>query len=112
LTILVIDRNVEASAQEAIVNVSLTPELEQFVNRLVASGQYRSASEVVREGLRLMHDREQEREAKLAALRTDIAEGIASLERGEGMAGDQYFEHLRSRVAAGAMNRAPTNIAR
>ncbi len=39
-------------------NVSLTPELEAFIDNTVASGRYRSASEVVRAALRLLHERE------------------------------------------------------
>jgi antitoxin ParD1/3/4 len=51
---------------------------ERFINSLVESGRYASASEVVRDGLRLMEAREKAREAKLTALRRDIAEGFAS----------------------------------
>ncbi|PXA03882.1 type II toxin-antitoxin system ParD family antitoxin [Coraliomargarita sinensis] len=40
------------------MNVSLTPKLEKLVEQLVAQGRYRSASEVVREGLRLLEIRE------------------------------------------------------
>ena len=47
------------------LNVSLTPELEQFVESRVASGRYQTASEVIREGLRLLEEREQTREAAL-----------------------------------------------
>ncbi|HEY8383261.1 MAG TPA: type II toxin-antitoxin system ParD family antitoxin, partial [Microvirga sp.] len=39
-------------------NVSLTPELEEFIDNTVASGRYRSASEVVRAALRLLYERE------------------------------------------------------
>ncbi|GJE72931.1 type II toxin-antitoxin system ParD family antitoxin [Methylorubrum podarium] len=51
---------------------------ERFVKGLVASGRYASASEVVRDGLRLMEEREQTRAAKLEALRRDIQDGIDS----------------------------------
>jgi antitoxin ParD1/3/4 len=51
---------------------------EHFINGLVESGRYASASEVVRDSLRLMEEREKMREAKLEALRRDIAEGLAS----------------------------------
>jgi antitoxin ParD1/3/4 len=81
------------------VNVSLTPELEKFIDDRVASGQYRSASEVVRESLRLLQEREQRREAKLVALRAAIDEGIASLDRGEGISGDEALVYLRRRRA-------------
>ena len=51
---------------------------ESFVSKLTDSGRYASASEVLRDGLRLLEQREQERAAKLDALRRDIAEGLAS----------------------------------
>jgi antitoxin ParD1/3/4 len=46
-------------------NVSLTPELEAFIDDTVASGRYRSASEVVRAALRLLHDRERRTEREM-----------------------------------------------
>jgi len=51
---------------------------EEFVRRLVGSGRYSSASEVVRDSLRLLEEREETRQAKLAALRQAIDEGLAS----------------------------------
>lgn len=51
---------------------------ERFVRDLVASGRYASASEVMRDGLRLVEEREQMRAAKLEALRRDIREGLES----------------------------------
>lgn len=61
------------------MNVSLTPELEKMVNEEVKSGRYKSASEVVRDGLRLIQIRKQ----KLAALKRELAVGIEQLDRGE-----------------------------
>jgi antitoxin ParD1/3/4 len=51
---------------------------ERFIKRLVDSGRYASASEVMRDSLRIMEEREKLREAKLEALRRDIAVGLAS----------------------------------
>lgn len=51
---------------------------ERFVQSLVASGRYTTASEVMRDGLRLMEEREQIRAAKLEALRADIRAGLDS----------------------------------
>ncbi len=56
------------------MNVSLTPELEAFVEAAVKSGRYGTASEAVREALRLL----EEREAKYQRLKQDIADGLAS----------------------------------
>lgn len=54
------------------MNISLTPELERFVNGKVEGGMYHSASEVIREGLRLLKEKDELRERKLAALRADV----------------------------------------
>ena len=60
------------------MNVSLTDELGEFVNAKVSSGRYTSASEVVREALRLMERHEQVETAKLQWLREAYQAGIAS----------------------------------
>ncbi|MCI0488369.1 MAG: type II toxin-antitoxin system ParD family antitoxin [Blastocatellia bacterium] len=66
------------------MNVSLTPQLEEMVRQKVDSGMYNSASEVIREALRLLDEQDRLQAMKLEALRKDIQEGIESLERGEG----------------------------
>lgn len=66
------------------MNVSLTKVLEDFVNRKVESGLYTSASEVVREALRLMEQRDQMREAQLTELRREVARGAMELDNGLG----------------------------
>jgi len=65
------------------MNVSLTPELEQFVNAKVQSGRYHSASEVVREALRLLEEHDQARTARLAEFNAEIGQRLESLDRGE-----------------------------
>jgi antitoxin ParD1/3/4 len=70
------------------LNVSLTPELEQFVQSRVASGRYQTASEVVREGLRLLEEREQARATALKELRAKIRRGVEQADRGELLDGD------------------------
>lgn len=67
------------------MNVSLTPELEQFIRQKVDSGLYNSSSEVVREALRLLEEQDRLKEWKLGELRKAIQEGLDSLERGEGV---------------------------
>jgi antitoxin ParD1/3/4 len=59
-------------------NVNLTDELDRFVNSRIESGRYESASEVIRAALRTLEREEQEYEAKMAALRKAIDEGMAS----------------------------------
>jgi antitoxin ParD1/3/4 len=64
------------------MNVSLTPELEEFVTQKVQSGLYQTASEVVREGLRLLLERDEQYRRKLDDLRADVAAGIEDIDRG------------------------------
>ena len=65
------------------MNVSLTPELEKFVSAKVGSGRYNSASEVVREALRLLEEHDSARAAQLAEFNEELSRRLASLERGE-----------------------------
>lgn len=63
------------------MNVSLTAELENYVKAKVATGMYNSVSEVMREALRLMEERDAMQAVRLEALRQDINKGLDSLER-------------------------------
>jgi antitoxin ParD1/3/4 len=65
------------------MNVSLTPELEQYVSGKVRSGLYHSASEVIREGLRLLKEKDEIYQRKLDELRREIQIGIDQADRGE-----------------------------
>ncbi|MEO6393732.1 MAG: type II toxin-antitoxin system ParD family antitoxin [Pyrinomonadaceae bacterium] len=65
------------------MNVNLTPELDQLVNDKVKSGLYNSASEVVREALRLMQEKDEYRRIRLSDLRREIDIGIEQSRRGE-----------------------------
>jgi len=65
------------------MNVSLPPELERLVTEKVASGLYGSESEVVREALRLLKERDEVRSLAVAELRKDVLAGLAELDRGE-----------------------------
>ncbi|MCL2648335.1 MAG: type II toxin-antitoxin system ParD family antitoxin [Phycisphaerales bacterium] len=64
-------------------NISLTPELEEFIQSKVDSRMYQTAGEVAREALRLMARQEQDRQAKLEALKRDVQIGLDQLDRGE-----------------------------
>jgi antitoxin ParD1/3/4 len=74
------------------MNVSVGKRWEDFVSGLVISGRYGSSSEVIREGLRLV----EERETKLAALRQTIE---ASIERGGSYTDDEVAEAIEARLS-------------
>lgn len=97
------------------MNVSLTRELERFIEEQVESGRYRSASEVVREAVRLLQQREEERAVKLEALRKAVEVGLGELERGEGIPADQVFDEIlrgldESEAARGASSARPRSF--
>lgn len=110
------------------MNVSLTPELAAFVDQLVAGGDFRSASEVVREGLRLLeretHQRLLEKwllhglseaeckrlspellERARATIGGKIKEGLDELRRGEGVDGEEFFAKWKRRLQVPAPDR-------
>ena len=82
------------------MNVSLTPELEKLVASKVQSGRYQSASEVIREGLRLLDDQDRLRAVKLEEVRRKIQTGLDQLDRGEGIPGDQVLAEMKEKSAA------------
>lgn len=65
------------------MNVSLTPELEKFVSAKVQSGRYNSASEVVREALRLLEEHDSARAIQLTEFNEELGRRLGSLDRGE-----------------------------
>lgn len=77
------------------MSADLGDALERFVKKLVASGRYHSKSEVLREGVRLI----QEREARLAALDASIARGLADADAGRVKSSSEVFAHLESKLA-------------
>ncbi|MBZ9739427.1 MULTISPECIES: type II toxin-antitoxin system ParD family antitoxin [unclassified Mesorhizobium] len=77
---------------------SIGPRYETFVRELVESGRYASASEVVRDSLRLLEEREEQRQAKLAALREDIRIGVES---GPSIPADSVFDRLEKKYSGG-----------
>jgi antitoxin ParD1/3/4 len=79
------------------MNISLTKELERLVQKKVKGGRYLSASEVVREALRLLEERDQLREVHMKKLREQIALGLAQLRRGQGIPGEKVFAEIREK---------------
>jgi antitoxin ParD1/3/4 len=79
------------------MNVSLTPELDKFVSAKVESGRYNSASEVIREALRLLEEHERARAVQLAAFNQELGARLASLDRGEFAEPDAVRKRLEQR---------------
>ena len=82
------------------MNVSLTPELEKLVESKVQSGRYQSASEVIREGLRLLDDQDRLRKAQIEEVRRKIRIGIDQLDKGEGIDGGRVLAELKKKSEA------------
>ena len=78
------------------ISADLGSQLESFVNGLVASGRYNSKSEVLREGVRLI----QEREARLSALDTSNARGRADANAGRSKPASAVFDRLEAKYRA------------
>lgn len=79
-----------------MISADLGQPLESFVSKLVATGRYNSKSEVLREGVRLV----QEREARLTALDASIARGLADAAHGRIKPADEVFDRLESKYRA------------
>jgi antitoxin ParD1/3/4 len=84
--------------QRTTVNVSITPELNAFLQSRVASGRYQTTSEVIREALRLLERHEREKEEALLHLKSKLARGAAEAERGELIDGDEVFDELKEMI--------------
>ena len=80
------------------MNVSLTPELAKLVEEKVASGLYGSASEVIREALRLLADSDRVRQAHVSELRGQVARGLASAKAGKLVGSETAIKRLHARL--------------
>lgn len=83
-------------------SVALGNHFESFVKDQVQNGRFNNASEVVRAGLRLLEEREERKQLELAALRAEIAAGMAS---GPGRPADEVFARLEAKYGAQAASR-------
>ncbi len=94
-------------------NINLTEHLDHFVARQVSSGRYSNASEIVREGLRLLEEQEQEqeREAKLKALRRAAKLGFDEIDQGKGivLAGKRAIGRFITEIEAAVKTRVAKN---
>jgi antitoxin ParD1/3/4 len=90
------------------MNISLTPELERQVEERLKSGLYTSASELVREALRLFFQYDAARSHQIGLLDQRIREGLAQLDRGEGIPGPAARRRSHARLAARLSGRDTT----
>ncbi len=85
------------------MNVSLTPELEKFVDDKVDSGLYNNASEVIRESLRLLKEHDEIR----VKWREQIERGWLQAQRGELVDGDEAFRRIDKRIKKAGRKASP-----
>jgi antitoxin ParD1/3/4 len=81
------------------MNVNLGSVFDNFIADLLKTGLYQSQSEVVREGLRLLKEREELKNLRLAELRREIGIGSEQADRGEFVDGEKAFAEIRRRSA-------------
>jgi antitoxin ParD1/3/4 len=79
------------------VNVNLGPVFDRFVADLLGSGLYQSQSEIVRDGLRLLMEREELKKMRLEEMRRQIRVGSEQADRGEFVDGEDALKRIRQR---------------
>jgi len=80
------------------MNISLTPELEKFVQQKVNSGMYTSASEVIRESLRLLYIQDDLQSQKIEQLNQAIELGMQQLSEGKKISAEASYERLKKKI--------------
>ncbi len=79
------------------MNVSITAELKKYIDEKVESGYYQSSSEVIREALRLMYQRDVLFKKRLTNLNNDIEIGLKQLEQGQSINTSELQSHISKR---------------
>lgn len=82
------------------MNIELTPDLAEIVQDRVKSGRYSSASDVFRDALRLLEQRDEVFALRQEEVRSQIEEGWQSAQRGELVPGDEFFDNIEAELAA------------
>ena len=88
------------------MNVHLGSAFDEFVAGLLKGGYYQTQSEIIREGLRLLKEREEIKHMRLAELRKEIAVGTEQADRGEFVDGPNAFATIRERNAKRKLSKA------
>lgn len=86
--------------KEGRMNISLTPELEQYVHEKVTSGFYTSVSEVIRESLRLMHTYDDLKKRQIEQLNQAIEVGMTQLRAGNKVPASESYERLKKKITS------------
>ena len=79
------------------MNVNLGTVFDQFVADLLKTGHYQTQSEILREGLRLLKEREELKQLRLAELRKEIATGTEQARQGKVIDGEEVFAKIRKK---------------
>ena len=89
-------------------NINLTEHFDRFVQRQISSGRYGNASEIVREALRVLEEQQQERQAKLKALRQAARQGFDEIDQGKGifLNGRKAIKQFISQIEAEVRSKA------
>lgn len=80
------------------MSISLTPELEQFIQSQIAGGKYASTEDVIIAGIKLLEERERIYKGRFEELKREIAIGVEQLERGEVIDGEIVFRQLEQKL--------------
>ena len=80
------------------MNISLNPNLEEFINQKVQQGYYNSASEVVRDALRLLIEKDTLFKQQTQKLNQEIELGLNQLSEGQGIEGEKVFKELKALI--------------
>ena len=80
------------------MDITLQPELEQFVREKITSGQYQSVNEAVNAGLKILMERELIYQGRFDQLRQEIMVGIEASERGEVVDSETVFNSIRQKL--------------
>jgi antitoxin ParD1/3/4 len=93
-------------ARQSTLNVSLTPALQQYVKSKLDRGGYESASEVVREGLRALQEREQDSARFWSGVRSKVAVARSQIAKGETVDGESAMEGIISELKPATARKA------
>ena len=80
------------------MNISLSSEIEQFIQSQVDSGKYASVEEVIMAGIRLLEERERIYKGRFEELRGEILKGVEASERGDFVDGETVFSQLEQKL--------------